>query len=597
MAAIIFIITFSLIQATLAMATNFTQCFADFQSGRYGTSGGTDAHGNPVTNISTAVGFTYELCKIACETGPEPFDWFNFSQQFSAWLLPWLALISLLPFGAGDIFENLTSVLLAVGSPTLAAYSLALTALNRRWAAQRFSDISYPNVDLAFHVMSGLQQAPLKIVNEDGLFHSLVVLYENDGWWRMLVNRLDYAHSWSISAVTSILWVLLAYLFTVIGAFNALPRTPAGVTIPLSSDGQSVGTVWLWLLPIVVGWLQMSPKCESQRIKNALRDANAIAHVATDHGAQRIKSEARAFTMNNGPADALHVDERYTAPIFNYARILPWTQNVEEVVEVFRHAAHHAQAHKPVDHRLSTSQWVEGADSEFQIDPKNRQGNLEQVMDYCTSPIPFPNKRSHWGPDVWSRLLNASFAALMLQWGTAGAAIIIIWFTPTVGLGCRSGSYLVYAAASTLTWILLVTSSILTHSLAYPTVPTSCASSANKPCSDKDEPFHPGQQWPCLRSFVRLLAITFRRSGKLLAAGNAIWIVLSCTLQFGNFYNRCYCNSSVTGLRGGAFDTIIPAAGDLLGPWIGGVALACGSAAVFVGFINLFIHSKPTRSP
>ena len=591
MAAIIFIITFSLMQATFATPVNFTQCFADIQSGRYGTSGGTDAHGNPVTNISSAVGMTYELCKVACESGPEPFNWFNFSQKFSAWLLPWLALISLLPFGAGDIFENLTSVLLAVGSPTLAAYSLSLTVLNRRWVAQRFSDISYPNVDLAFHVMRGLQQAPLKIVKEDGLFYSLVVLHENNGWWRTLVNRLDYAHSWSISAVTSILWVLLAYAFTVIGAFNKLPT---GDMIASSSDGQSVGTVWLWLLPIVVGWLQISPKCESQRIKNALLDANAIAHVATNHGAQRINSEARAFTMNNGPADALHVDERYTAPIFNYARILPWTQNVEAVVETFRHAAHHAQAHRRVDR----GQWVEGVDTEFQIHPENREGDLEEVIYYCTSPIPFPNKRSHWGPDVWSRMLNASLAALMLQWGTAGAAIIIIWFTPTVGLGCRSGSYLVYAGASTLTWILLMASSILTHSLAYPTVPISHPSSTDKPCSDNDELFHPGQQqWSHLRSFVRLLAITFRRSGKLLAAGNAIWIILSCVLQFGGFYDRCYCNSSVTGLKSGAYDIIIADASVLLGPWIGGVALACGSAAVFVGFVNLFIHSKPTRSP
>jgi hypothetical protein len=116
--------------------------------------------------------------------------------------------------------------------------------------------------------------------------------------------------------------------------------------------------VWLWLLPIVIGWLQMSPKCESQQIKNTLRDANAIAHVATDHGAQKINPEAQAFMMNNGPMDALHVDERYTTPIFNYVHILPWTQNVEEVVEVFHHAVHHAQAHRRADHELSTGQWL-----------------------------------------------------------------------------------------------------------------------------------------------------------------------------------------------------------------------------------------------
>jgi hypothetical protein len=51
-------------------------------------------------------------------------------QKFSAWLLPWLALLSQLPFGATHRLDNFVSVLLAVGSPTLAAYSLTLTVLN-----------------------------------------------------------------------------------------------------------------------------------------------------------------------------------------------------------------------------------------------------------------------------------------------------------------------------------------------------------------------------------------------------------------------------------------------------------------------------------
>jgi hypothetical protein len=180
---ILLIVTYGLIESTLAVHVNFTQCFADIRAGMYGPYGGTDANGNPLSNISDAVGITYALCKAACETGPEPFVWTSFSQKFSSWLLPSLALLSQLPFGAGDMFENLTSVVLAVGSPTLAGYSLILTALNGLWVAQRFSDISYPNVDHAFRIMINLQQAPLNIINEHGLLQSLVVLPENDKWW------------------------------------------------------------------------------------------------------------------------------------------------------------------------------------------------------------------------------------------------------------------------------------------------------------------------------------------------------------------------------------------------------------------------------
>jgi hypothetical protein len=172
-----------------------------------------------------------------------------------------------------------------------------------------------------------------------------------------------------------------------------------------------------------------------------------------------------------------------------------------------------------------------------------------------------------------------------LQWGTAGAAIIIVFYTPTVGLGCRSGAYLVYAAASTLTWVLLVTSSILTHFLA--TSRTHAGSTSEHPSSDRSK----------VLRFVRTLAIFLRRLGKSLAACNAIWIVLVCMLQFGGFFNRCYCFGSVLGLRSGAYDILIIGANEVTGPWLGGVGFACGSAVLFVGFVNLFINAKPTRSP
>ena len=91
-----------------AAATNFTQCLADFR-GSNATEGGTDYNGRPVTDPKAAVGLTYKACTNWCGNGREPFDWPVFSQQFTAWLLPWLALISQLPFGAECHLDNLIS--------------------------------------------------------------------------------------------------------------------------------------------------------------------------------------------------------------------------------------------------------------------------------------------------------------------------------------------------------------------------------------------------------------------------------------------------------------------------------------------------------
>ena len=43
---------------------------------------------------------TYTECVETCGGGAGDFQWTMFSQSFGSWLLPWLALIFQLPFGA-----------------------------------------------------------------------------------------------------------------------------------------------------------------------------------------------------------------------------------------------------------------------------------------------------------------------------------------------------------------------------------------------------------------------------------------------------------------------------------------------------------------
>ena len=88
--------------------TNFTQCLDTFRANGNAT-GGTDYFGRPVNDSRDAVALTYEECDYLCGTTQEAFGWSTFSQQFSAWLLPWLALVSQLPFGAESRLDNFIS--------------------------------------------------------------------------------------------------------------------------------------------------------------------------------------------------------------------------------------------------------------------------------------------------------------------------------------------------------------------------------------------------------------------------------------------------------------------------------------------------------
>ncbi|KAF8996056.1 hypothetical protein BDQ17DRAFT_1365030 [Cyathus striatus] len=365
-----------------------------------------------------------QLCRIL-RGGQEPFQWSTFSQEFGSWLLPWLALISQLPFGTNDKLINLESM------------------------------------------------------------------------W------LDYTYTWSISAATSIAWVVIAYVFTVIDSFTG----------DITATFQST----------------ISPKCDSDRLRKAVQKANGIAYMAKDSGdivLASTVSDERAIFLDFNDHDTLRIDEKCTAPIFNYARFLPWVQAVETISDAYSGACNNVQQHRPVN-RLAD--WVEMEKGKTLYE-ENRVGNSTEVADYCEM--------------------------LSLE---KGGAVLIAWYTPTRGLGCRSSSYVAYGALSTISWLLLVISSIFSH------------------CSTTSSTGH--HQNP--RGAFRTFSILLRRIGKLIASMNAIWIVVSCLFQFTNFFDSA------------GYNVILPGQTDLLimrGGWTSGVALAGGTAFIFVVFVNLLIN-------
>ncbi|GLB43156.1 hypothetical protein LshimejAT787_1300670 [Lyophyllum shimeji] len=157
------------------------------------------------------------------------------------------------------------SVLLTIGSPALAAYSLGLTVLNRRWLMRSFMPYDHPNSRRAVQVLNDLQQSSFQLTTSD----SLLRLPDNTQWWIELITWLDYTHTWTISAMASTSWVILAYLFTMYYVFTSDVED-------LVVRSQHVGNVWLWLFPIVTCWLQLSPKCDSHRTRHAIERANRL---------------------------------------------------------------------------------------------------------------------------------------------------------------------------------------------------------------------------------------------------------------------------------------------------------------------------------
>lgn len=130
-----------------------------------------------------------------------------------------------------------------------------------------------------------------------------------------------------------------------------------------------------------------------------------------------------------------------------------------------------------------------------------------------------------------------------------------------VGLGCQSGSYLIYGIVSTLVWILLVFSASISNrwSLQMETA--------------KVRPHF----------VLGPLAVTTRLVGKSLAAANTLFLVATSAIQFTGLYDNCWCDACIPSLgrQAGwvilfASDAQISAASK--GAWIGGVAMSLLSA-------------------
>ena len=130
----------------------------------------------------------------------------------------------------------------------------------------------------------------------------------------------------------------------------------------------------------------------------------------------------------------------------------------------------------------------------------------------------------------------AAILAFIFQFGTTGAAVIIIFYTPTVGLGCRSLGYIVYGAVAIIIMLLTIFSTILAR--------ISETRKCNCCCS-------------CLKWIAKPLAIVIRYACWPLAFLNSAGLIALCCLQFSNFLDNCYCNSSVLGNGAKAYIIII----------------------------------------
>lgn len=165
--------------------------------------------------------------------------------------------------------------------------------------------------------------------------------------------------------------------------------------------------------------------------------------------------------------------------------------------------------------------------------------------------------------------------ALELQWGTVGAAVLIHYWKPPVGLGCRTLSFLIYGATATLSMLLCVASSILAH--------------ISRP---QNGPAPPSWSQTCING----AAVVCGYLGKTLAIIAGLGIIAICFFQSSGLYATCFC-ASTTFDRGShlvqllKINLVIPTS--TIRVWAVGLVMAFSSATLF-GF-SIYLGTPPRR--
>ena len=502
---------------------------------------------------------------------------------------------------------------MTIGSPALAAYSLQITHLNAGWLSRAFLDLEYPNSRAISTVLSTFQHVPIRISPTNCLLPSLIVLPQNDAYWELLLKGAKKSRRWSIPLVVGFAWVVVATLLTIIDSFCSPP--------PTGEVGYAIVATWAYLLPLIMGWLHVGSQPTPNHLRECLSSANQIAWVATDTKNRPIRAKDVAGRqtqaiefMRRDNVDRARMDELRAVPVFNYARAFIWSLHAQQVLSLARSAAAKAERRIPVDNYGPGrgTAWV--ASDNWSVANENRIGTEEQVIRYCTEtfapseevsgapsiatppgsePLRTPNtsiallplynpgreisrKQSRWAPGIWRRAILAVFFALGLQWGTIGAAVVIHYWKPPVGLGCRSLAFLLYGIAATLSMFLCLAATILAHI---------------------SRPQHGPVHWlSWSQRWLDWGAVFCGYLGKGLALASGIGIILICSFQSSGAFTDCYCSSTTIdkGVHDVAFPTInYVIRPDIVGVWIGGLVLAF-SAAVLFGF-SLYLGTPPRR--
>jgi hypothetical protein len=487
----------------------------------------------------------------------------------------------------------------------LTTFSLMSTAVNARSTSTKFAALledarATPELKEAMksaeYFLCGSQQSPIRI--HEGRFQEL---FNQDPQrlrdrWLPLEERLrSTRRQYTFSLFAQTFFAFVAWVLTIIGSYvTSLGQHSEALLL-------SSGTLWTWLIPIVLGWMAVGVQSREDTVKYAIR-GEIIGGKSAPLKALEARSgfEDPLTKVEDAFWGTVQGDEACQGPVYNYARMLTYPYLRDRIIREFeaKLASLHAQEPQvhhtafvqepeplpstPENHNLGPALGPDSASSESQTasagsqEPNRKSTTATEAGITPDVERPYMEWKYFEASSDWKRnFMTSNAIAVFLQWGVTGSAITISYLTEVRGLGCRSGSYLLYGVLATSTHVLLLGSVFLSHHvmLVY-------------------QKEHKQIKW------IGRLAVLLRVFGKSVAITNAFWIILSSVFELIGFYESCWCTGTVLGLGNRAW-VVLFVSGDKMredaeASWIGGLAMSL--ITMFITYLISRVYSSGRKN-
>jgi hypothetical protein len=451
---------------------NFTQCAIDYINNteliaKYGWTGPVKGiQKNPLTQI------TYAGCVAVCGTGNEWYPWSQSSNTITTWILPIIGMLLQAPFESNAFWRTMLAIARWVGSPisslSYILWNISVTGKCALMGTSLSSDLIIANanrvtpVDMAvpydydasaphsefgnirdsFYILTSLNQYSIKSVvslkdEAEGLLR--IVLFSKDlrlaGTTKTLrQSRQDLAQSLRkrrrrgvVPVFISTMWFLFSLAISVQSAFGMIGE---------NSEAHDLA------LGLLLGWLPILILCSIvDRNPAAADDVRELINDLIDLVCKSLQDETIVNEFIESFCTSPEAEE-LKARVEKIRKKVPFLQS--DFLTAFagqgRVRWHYGAAH-PILSDIENCYVAEHGRSWLRNEEEAR---TKLVLGSIDRGLFWFDFRELWQIS----------SAVVVVVGTCMGAFALSFFTPTVGLGCRSLGYLIFVILSSALLLL-----------------------------------------------------------------------------------------------------------------------------------------------